>query len=150
MAEVTITVPADYVEWFRAGVVGEIEFDARAVMESQSELTADIGDRKDIDAADLRNRIEDLENNVGVLEGLCSGPGNDAEIGGDAEAVAHIAESMARKAIGPQLADELEIGPINDERAAHLRVLVEGLEWAIELAGRCHRQHLSDREEVAA
>ncbi len=144
----TVNVPAQHVEGFRLGAAEEISFDAKILVEQQSKLIAAIGDREDEDAEEVRTQLRYLRGNLAVLEQLNGGEGEDHEVFEDAEVLAHVAESMFRKALGPKLAKEFDVGPIDDEQAADLLPLLDGLKWATETAARCHaeaRKELGER-----
>ena len=55
---------------------------------------------------------------------------------------------MARKALGPKLAEELDVGPIDAEQAADVRELLAGLTWATETAARFHAEARVEYEKL--
>lgn len=144
---ITIQVPREHVEHFQLGAAEEIGFDACS-------LTHDWGERiEELEkaATDPRQRtqFDYLRGNMAVIESLAARNGHSGPCGvrEDAEVLAHVAESMARKVIGPKLAEALEVGPIDREQASDLRNLIDALGWAVDRAAECHAANLAEREE---
>ena len=156
MPHTTLTVPAKYAEDFRAALAYEIGFDAKCVQDERKAVLTAIEERRENVAA----RNEDLRSNMRLLHrdaelfaevGL-AGTEGDIEIrGADLETLAHVCETMARRVIGPHLADQLDIGPMDSKQGGELRKLIEPLTWAIERAGELHTRYWEERraEEAA-
>lgn len=126
MSEVTLTVPEEFVEHFRDGVLHEIRVD---------------GDIRRYDHDDVVGPgalITHLSQDLGVLRQV---PANDAgrgELTASPEALAHAAEAMAREVLGPKLVDALACGPIDEKYAPQVLELTAALSWAVERAAELH------------
>ncbi len=134
-ADVALTVPAEYVEDFRAAMLEEIATDTRWVKSQWKALAAatERGAATDAVRADLSGSKRHLAQDVELLAqaGLDGDGAIEISDSCDTSTIAHVCETMARDIVGAQLHDALACSPIAVEEAPGLRRLVEELGWAI-------------------
>lgn len=141
----TLKVPARCIKAFQLAVLDEIATDVEAVARDLEERESPEDAR-----ASTRNVGADwrLLDQLGTEEIIpVAVRGGAVEVRSDAETLAHAAETMARKILGPKIAEELHTSPIDGELAVELHQLAEDLAWAIESARLLHGQ--ADAERAA-
>jgi hypothetical protein len=141
MSEVTLTVPAAYVEFFKVGVLIEIETDCGALIDNAQEMAAKPG-RPD---SDVQATARFVTTAVGLLSQLQNAtPGEDARVI-EAEndgILEHALSATARVVVGPRLQDQLQPGdPVDGEAAVTIETLTGALRWAVEASARCVDSH---------
>ena len=157
MADATLTVPAEYAEDFRAALVYELAEEAGYVKNERKKLRkARYLDREHASDDGLRMAMGLLERDVA----LCAQVGFLEDTGAieipvegvrdDLGTLGHVCETVARKIIGPRLAEALDCGPFDEKAAVELRELMERLAWAIDRAAEVNAGYFPepDREEV--
>ena len=153
MAEHTLTVPAEYAEDFRAALAHDIAEEAGYVERDRKKLLTVIENRKDTEFQrnELRSTMKMLDRSAELFRQVGHEDSGDIEIsmGDDLGVVAYVFETVARKIIGPQLADALHVGPIDQEWAAQLRELIERLTWAIDQAAEVNASYFPGRDKEA-
>jgi hypothetical protein len=144
MGTVTLKIPAEHVNAFRLAAVDELQTDADGVADSAKEASTWISDhpteRPDKDQlADVRLSARFLSGVVDVTEQLFGAERPDAiEVRGDVSNLAHMAETMARKIVEPQIKDEAAMGPFDTEAAEKIGALTSAMGWATGEAARLH------------
>lgn len=140
-----LTVPAEYVEDFRAAIVSEIDHEAVQV-ESHRKKAAEYekrgrGAAAETQREDMRNSMDLLVRDAALLA-LPAHNDRDHRIEvldqGDAETVAHVLETMAQKIVGPRLAEELGYGPMDGHAAVEVREAIARLSWTVDHAAELH------------
>ena len=148
--QITLTVPAEHAEDFRAALVEEVASDAQSVQNDRKELEERMAEGRtdlDIRRADLRNAIQQLDRDIGlgVLVGL-DGEGEIEIRNADPADLFHVCETMARRVVEPRLRRALEYGPIDSDGA---RAQLAPLSWAINRAEELERAGVAGRREAA-
>jgi hypothetical protein len=128
---VTITVPAEHLDEFRAAVVGEIKSDAEWVLEHQAELVeADVRNRSEWDAtcrADMAGASESLSDSIALLQRLSERDG-DAVVSLTAGDLRFILDRMGCE-LTRQIAGLYKYGPALIEKSPPM---LDSLRWAVE------------------
>lgn len=107
MSDVTLNVPAEHVESFRQAVVEEM--------------------RRDVGSSLPRL----LEEDATVLQQLLDAPqGEDVEITGETDALAHVAQRMAFEVVLEKIKGELRFDPLEEDQATEIRKQANALLWA--------------------
>ena len=153
MRNVTLTVPAEYAEDFRAALVHDLAEETGYVKKERKELLNVIEMRKDTESQRDAHRtaMKMLDREVELFRQAGYEGAGDIEIsmGDDQGVVAYAFETVARQIIGPRLADALHVGPIDQEWAAQLRELIERLTWAIDQAAEVNASYFPGRDKEA-
>lgn len=151
MGEITLKVPAENVDDFRAGLAHELGDEAGYVKKERKKFLADL-ERKDGDESDLRVAMKMLTRDAEMfLQAGFEGTGDiEIKMEDDVGAVAFACETVARNIIGPQLAAALGCGPFDRAYAAELRNLVDRLTWAIDQAAEVNAAYFAGREKEEA
>lgn len=136
MGSVDVEVAAGRLDAFRMAAAVEVAFDA--------------GYLRDPEAEDVPTQLRYLRSNLAVLDQLAAADGAAVTVTEDAGSLAHIAEEMARRVIGPKLADQLRYGPIDGKASEVLQPLIADLEWAVATAAHCHEITLAELAERRA
>lgn len=148
MPEVTLTVPEQFAEDFRAAIVREIAFDVRSIEDDQKargeQLTGSAFAKK-LNAADVRLHLEQLTADMAIAaQARLTEEGCVEVTSPEAGMLAHVCENMAQEVVGPQIAAALEVGPLDEGVANTLRPMVASLMWAVDnaerLYGECYAQ----------
>lgn len=153
---VSVTIPAEYVEDFRAALVREIAASVKAVQDDYRSLDEAEGwlpDKVKFRRADLECATGLLVADAALLAGMGANAtgltGEDVELQADADTIAHGFESMAR-VIELRLRDIVDCSPIDAKYAGKARHTMERLQWAADRAGEFHKKGVELREKVAA
>jgi len=152
MGEITLKVPAEHVEDFRAALAHELGEEAGYVKKERRKYLEALDWKSEGDAsdADLRGTMKMLTRDAELfLQAGFEGEG-DIEINmeDDVGVVAYACETVARKIIGPQLVEALDCGPFDAEYAAKLRALINRLTWAIDQAAETNAAYFAGREKA--
>lgn len=149
---VSVTIPTEYVENFRAALVYEIRWEAECIIKDAEEATPDeatILKRLDepapaVSYADVRMDAKLMYYDVTVFDQLSDVvPRNGAvqvlvEVPEALDTLAHAFESMARQVAGPRLKEALGVGPIDRGWLPKIREQMERVSWAVERAAEYH------------
>lgn len=147
--QVSVTIPAGYVDDFAEALESEIGHEADQIGDHARDL-------KPSNMGDVRTVVELMGHDVRLYDQLAA-----TDAGGDvtlvatgreeAEALAHAFDALARNVVGPRLADQLEIVPIDREQADVVLPLVAELRWAVERAAEVFAEALAmlDAEVLA-
>lgn len=143
MSKVTLAVPEEYAEDFRAAIVEEIASDIAGLKTNRKELAERrwrMPDRPNGDE-DVRNIERLLERDVALATqiGVSHVRGEIAVHSDDVATVQFAFETMARDIVGPRLAEELSSTPIDRNQATRIGRLIEEVSWAVERAGELER-----------
>jgi hypothetical protein len=159
---VSVTIPAEYVQDFRAAVVSEIRWEAECIVKDAAKATPDefaILKRLDepepadvaVSYADVRNDARLMGHDVALFDQL-----EDVQADSDAElhleglaameSLAHVFEAMARNVVGPRLAEALGVGPIDAGWLPKINGQIERVSWAAERAAEYHTKCAELRE----
>jgi hypothetical protein len=135
MGEVTLTVPAEYVEFFKLGVLNEIETDCGSLIENAREMAGKPG----WSDADVQGTGRFVSSALVLLAQL-----QEAKAGEDVRVVEpqddgileHALAAAARNVAGPRLQNQLRYGPVDREEADKIEALTRALSWAVEMSAQ--------------
>lgn len=133
MAEHTVTIPGEYVEFFKLGVPREIETDCGALVDNVQEFSKKVFEMDHTGAQRTgRNIGYDLE----LLAQLpVENTADDVTISArDGETLGHAMGATARAVLRPRLDSDLMIGPYEKEVTEEIRRLVEAIRWAVSVS----------------
>jgi hypothetical protein len=153
MGEVTLKVAAEHSKAFKLAALAEIGNDAEWVASAQDETARFLGDehRSGHELADIRASARSLGQIIAITEQLfAASDGEAVEVRGDADALAHTAETMARNVVTPQLKDETIEGPFDPEAVEKIGILTSALGWATGEAARLHAVAGAERKAARA
>lgn len=146
MGEVTLTVPAVHREAFLQAARIEVERCGDWVAENAGALRRVDTDDPSVAVArteDLDDSLRHLAAQRAVWEAIDAGSEDNADVTGDPEAFAGIAETMARYVVAERITDIADVCPLDDEQAEKLIGLADGLEWAAKTACAMHRERVA-------
>jgi len=142
MGEVTLKVPAEYVESFRLAVLAEVHNGGEWVGASTEDLSRECATSDEpskVNPGDVHGSLRSLTEDVEIMDQLLGVDGNnEVAVVGDASALAHVAEAMARQVIAPRIASEVEVGPFDNDIAKSMDALTAALGWAAGESARLH------------
>jgi hypothetical protein len=141
----TLTVPSEYVEDFRAAIVEELALDTGNVQELRAKVYDPYEQHAALAAQDLRGAIRFLAQDAALFDQLHAADGT-LEPDSDAETLAQTCETMARKIVGAELDRQLRFAPIDAAAAERLRDVMARLSWAIDNAARLHDVAVRERK----
>ncbi len=152
MGEVTLQVPAEHVEDFRAALAYELGQEAGYVADERKKFCEALAwGRENASDGDLRGAMKLLTRDAEMfVQAGFEGTGPiEISMEDEGGVVAFACETVARKIVGPQLAEALDCGPFDSDYAPKLRELVDRLTWAIDQAEAVNTSYFSDRKPVA-
>ncbi|HYH59585.1 MAG TPA: hypothetical protein VD790_10250 [Thermoleophilaceae bacterium] len=137
MAGVTLAVPAEFAEDFRAALVREIAFDVGQIEDDEkarAERLAGSVFAEKFNEEDVRYHRAQLDADMALAAqaGIADTGAIELTETGAPGQLAHICEAMAQQVVQPQIARALEIAPLDDATA--LRPMIASLTWAVENA----------------
>jgi len=148
MGEVTLTVPGECVEFFRLGILSEIETDCGALIDNAQEMAASAPEATD--DVDVQNTGRFIVSGLAILSQL-QGASEANEVHlvevGNSGVFEHALGATARDVIGPRLSDQLGYGPMNLDVAERIDPLMRALDWAVDMAARFARPSRDSGEE---
>ena len=152
--QTTVTIPAEYVEDFRAALVSEIRWEAQCILKDADRAAPDAAtilkrlDEPDPEAveayADVRGDARLMSHDVALFDQLAEAVICDGSVELDVEgpealdAVPHVFEAMASKVVGPRLEAALGVGPMDRDWLPKIREQIERVSWAVERAAEWH------------
>lgn len=165
MTEVTLTIPAEYVEAYRDAVLIELESDGRRLIDlihgEQRDL---LTNRAEIEEATQR-RFDEIPATRGIspedildthrctaedirllTEVLCDIEG-DLTVTAEIEAVWHSLETLTDKVLVPKLTEAANYAPMH---VAGLRAMTEAINWAADEYVRIEAVWNAEREGAVA
>lgn len=137
MGEVTLTVPGEYVEFFKLGVLQEIQTDCGHLVDNAQELAASPQKRGWGTDEDVQATGRLLASDLAVLAQLPEEPGEEAVtiVAPSDGCLEHAAAATARSVIGPRLTGELAHAPMAEGESPEILALAAALHWAVTTAG---------------
>ena len=147
MPDVTLTVPAEFAEEFRAAVVREIAFDVRQIEDDQAQLVeckAGTVFEGRYNAADARLHLSQLAADAALAGKVDLEASGAVELTAPAEQLAHVCELMAQEIIRPRISRALDVCPVDNGEA--LRPMIAALSWAVDNAERLYAEWADDRK----
>ncbi len=142
MSEHTLEVPAEYVEPLRVAALVEVQGCGEMLASNAEELLGDVAkapEGHDCDAADVIGTAGLVAEDVSILHQLIGCPeGQAVTLRCEPSALAHTAETAARKVLEPRLSGEIDCGPFNEEAVEKIGQLSAALGWATGEAARLH------------
>lgn len=154
MPEVTLTVPAEFAEDFRAAIVREIAFDVRGIEDDENARADRLAGSifaEESNGEDERHHREQLAEDMALACRVGIAETGAIEVtSSDASQLAHICERMAQDVVQPQIARALAISPLDD--GAAVRPMIAALTWAVgnaeRLFGELYGEHARKVEEA--
>jgi hypothetical protein len=151
MGEVTLKVPAEYVEDLRLATAVELGQDADWVKSASGELVRRSTPWEAADLADVDASARSLAQGVEVLGQLCdAGIWRSRAIRGEPSSLAHILETLADKILSPRLNSETITTPYDAEAVEKVRELTAELGWAVGESARLHELDRVERKVAKA
>jgi hypothetical protein len=154
MTEVTLKVPADYVEDLRLAAVVELGQDADGLKSVAGELTRRSTPWEAADLVDVHQSARCLGEVVELLDQLLD-PAiwRSAAVRGEPSTLAHALETLADKILAPRLNNETFVTPYDAEAVERVRELTAELGWAVgesaRLGGLDHPERKAAKAEAS-